>query len=84
MIARSPRAPALRRIASPDEFHLAFLAGCLAMAGNAASASEQVKSTLKKKPDFSVGRDYVPTLHYKREADLAHHRDALLKAGLPA
>jgi adenylate cyclase len=77
-------ADALSRIASPDEFHLAFLAACHAMAGDMARASEQAQATLKRKPDFSVARNYLPTLHYKRESDLAHHREALLKAGLPA
>ena len=44
----------------------------------------QAQEALKQKPDFSVRKDYLPTLHYQRESDLAHHRDALLKAGLPA
>jgi hypothetical protein len=35
-------------------------------------------------PGWRVDKDYLPLLHYKRESDLAHHRDALLKAGLPA
>jgi len=26
---------------------------------------------------------YLSLLHYKEARDLAHHRDALLKAGLP-
>jgi len=77
-------ADAVQRIAEPDEFHLAFLAACFAMADDAARASGQVQLVLRKKPAFSVQKDYVPTLHYKRESDLAHHRDALLKAGLPA
>jgi adenylate cyclase len=77
-------ADALSHIASPDEFHLAFLAACHAMAGDAARAAEQAQAVLKRKPDFSVTRNYLPTLHYKRESDLAHHREALLKAGLPA
>jgi adenylate cyclase len=77
-------AEALSRIASPDEFVHAFLAACHAMAGHPARAAEQVAAALKRKPGFSVTKDYLPTLHYKREDDLAHHRDALLKAGLPA
>jgi adenylate cyclase len=77
-------AEALSRIAAPDQFHLAFLAGCFAQAGETARAGAQVELALKKKPGFSVAKDYLPTLHYKREEDLAHHRDALLKAGLPA
>jgi len=52
--------------------------------GNRAAASEHAREVLKRKPDFSIDRDYVPTLHHKRESDLAHHRESLLKAGLPA
>jgi hypothetical protein len=54
------------------------------MVNDAARASEQAQLVLRKKPAFSVQKNYLPTLHYKREDDLAHHRDALLKAGLPA
>jgi adenylate cyclase len=77
-------AEAVSRLTSPDEFQLAFHAGCLAMAGDTPGARGKAGLVLKKKPDFSVRKDYLPTLHYKREEDLAHHRDALLKAGLPA
>ena len=77
-------AEAVQRIATPNEFHLAFLAACYAMTGDAARAAEHAQATLKCKPDFRVDRDYAPTLRYKRESDLAHHREALLKAGLPA
>jgi len=77
-------AEAVQRIATPDHFHLALLAACYAGMGNESAAGEQVREVLKRKPDFSVERDYLPTLHYKRESDLAHHRESLLKAGLPA
>ena len=77
-------AEAVQRIAAPDHFHLALLAGCFVQMGNEAAAGEQVREVLKRKPDFGVERDYLPTLHYKRESDLAHHRESLLKAGLPA
>jgi adenylate cyclase len=77
-------AEAVQRIAAPDQFHLALLAGCFAQMGNEAAAGEQVREVLKRKPDFGVERDYLPTLHYKRASDLAHHRESLLKAGLPA
>ena len=73
-------ADVLSRIASPDEFHLAFLGACHAMAGDTARATEQAQATLKRKPDFGVARNYLPTLHYRRPGDLDHHRDALLKA----
>ena len=77
-------ADALSRIEPPDAFQLALLAGCFACAGDAARAAECADWALRRKADFSVQKDYVPTLHYKYERDLAHHRDALLKAGLPA
>jgi adenylate cyclase len=77
-------AAAVQRIAEPDEFHLALLAGCFAAMGDAATAGEHAREVLKRKPGFRVDRDYVPTLHYQREGDLAHHRENLLKAGLPA
>jgi adenylate cyclase len=77
-------AEALARIDAPDAFHLAFLAACVAQAGDMASAGAHAQAALKRKPDFSVQKHYLPTLHYKHEADIAHHRDALLKAGLPA
>ena len=75
---------AVQHIATPDHFHLASLAACFAMLGDEAQARSRAAETLKRKPDFSVARDYVPTLHYKREVDLAHHRESLLRAGLPA
>ncbi len=77
-------AEAVQRIAAPDHFHLALLAACFAQMGDEAAAREQVREILKRKPGFSVRRDYLPTLHYKRESDLAHHRESLLKAGCPA
>jgi adenylate cyclase len=75
---------AVRRIAAPDHLHLALLAACFAQMGDTAAASEQVGEILKRKPDFNVERDCLPTLHYKNESDLAHHRESLLKAGIPA
>jgi hypothetical protein len=52
--------------------------------GNQAAAGEHAREVLKRMPGWRVDKDYLPTLHYKREADLAHHREAVLKAGLPA
>jgi adenylate cyclase len=75
---------ALQRIAAPDELQLALAAGCHAMLGDAAAAAREAGAVQKRKPGFSVERDCVPALHYTRESDLAHHREALLKAGLPA
>jgi adenylate cyclase len=75
---------AVQRIAAPDHFHLALLAACFAQMGDAAAASAQVREILRRKPGFSVERDCLPTLHYKRESDLAHYRESLRKAGIPA
>jgi adenylate cyclase len=75
---------ALQRITAPDELQQALAAGCYAMLGDAGSAARAAEAVRTRKPDFSVERDCVPTLHYRREGDLAHHREALLKAGLPA
>jgi adenylate cyclase len=75
---------AVQRIAAPDHFHLALLAACFAQMGDAAAADAQVREIQRRKPGFNIEHDVLPTLHYKRESDLAHHRESLLKAGLPA
>jgi adenylate cyclase len=75
---------AVQRVAAADHFHLASVAACFAMLGQETQARLSAAETLKRKPDFSVARDYLPALHYKHEPDFVHHRDALLKAGLPA
>ncbi len=73
---------AFRRISRPDKFHHAFLAACAAMQGEEQAAENHAKSVLAADPDFSVAA-YLDTLHYRLESDRAHHREALLKAGLP-
>ena len=75
---------AVQHVPTPDHFQLASIAACFAMLGDEAQTKASAARTLESKPDFSVAKDYLPTLHYKHAADLAHHRDALLKAGLPA
>jgi adenylate cyclase len=75
---------AVQRITGPDHFHLALLAASHAQLGNQAAAADCVREVLKRMPGFRVDKNYLPTLHYKRESDLAHHREALLKAELPA
>jgi adenylate cyclase len=75
---------AIQHIAAPDHVHHALLAASHAQIGNQAAAAEHSREVLKRMPDFRVNKDYLPVLHYKRESDLAHHREAALKAGLPA
>jgi len=74
---------AFKRITLPDHLHHAFLAACHAHSGDDGAAKEEARAVLKREPTFTVA-GYLATLHYKRDADLAHHREGLLKAGLPA
>jgi len=76
-------AEAFRRISMPDHLVHAFLAATYAQLGDAAAAAEHAREVLRLDPGFSI-EAYVATLHYRNEADLAHHREALAKAGLPA
>jgi adenylate cyclase len=71
------------RISKPDHTHHAFMAAASAEMGNMTSASAHAAEVLKLAPDFTIAT-YLGTLHYKHPADLDHHRDALVKAGLPA
>ncbi len=74
---------AFARISAPDHAHHAFLAAAFAQMGDATAAAAHAEQVLKRAPDFSVER-YLETLHYKHASDREHHREGLLKAGLPA
>jgi adenylate cyclase len=74
---------AFKHITAQDHTHHAFLAAAHAQIGNEAEANAQAGQVLARKPDFTV-KDYLSTVHYKRQEDLEHHRASLLKAGLPA
>jgi adenylate cyclase len=73
---------AFRHISKPDQFHHAFLAAAAAMAGDPAAAELHRKQVLAADAGFAVD-GYLATLHYKRVEDAEHHREALLRAGLP-
>ncbi len=73
---------AFRHIGAPDKFHHAFLAAALAMAGDPAGAELHRKQVLALDPDFAI-EAYLATLPYKRPEDTAHHREAMMRAGLP-
>jgi adenylate cyclase len=75
-------ADAFKHITTPDHTHHAFLAACYAQMDDADRAAVHAREVLRLAPDFTVG-EYLKILHYKQEADLAHHREGLLKAGLP-
>ena len=72
---------AFSRITSPDHTHHAFLAAAHAQIDDEKAAAAHARQVIGLQPEFSIGA-YLATLHYKRESDRAHHREALLKAGL--
>ena len=74
---------AFNHITEPGAAHLAFLAACHAQLEDDASARSYAEGVLQKDPAFTV-ESYLVTQHYKQDTDLANHRDALVKAGLPA
>jgi adenylate cyclase len=74
---------AFARISRPDHTHHAFLAATCAQMGDEVAARAHAEEVLSRQPDFSVDA-YLATLHYRHESDRAHHRECLLKAGLPA
>ena len=73
---------AFARISRPDHTHHAFMAAACAQMGDDAAAAAHAEEVLSRQPEFAVDA-YLATLHYKRENDRAHHREGLLKAGLP-
>ncbi|MCH7929588.1 MAG: tetratricopeptide repeat protein [Proteobacteria bacterium] len=76
-------ADAFKRITAPDFSHHAFLAASCAQMEDEAAAKAHAREVLKREPAFTV-ESYLGTLHYKQESDRDHHREGLLKAGLPA
>ena len=73
----------VQHITAPDALHHALIAACHAQLGNASAAAEHAAEVMKRVPGFSVREHCLPILHYRRESDLAHHRDSLRTAGLP-
>jgi adenylate cyclase len=73
---------AFSRISTPDYATHAFLAAASAQIGNNTAASAHGREVLNLQPAFTV-EAFLGTLHYKQESDRQHHRDGLLKAGLP-
>jgi adenylate cyclase len=73
---------AFSRITRPDHTHHAFLAAALAQMGDRTAAAAHAAQVVRREPEFCVER-YLATLHYAQEVDREHHREALLKGGLP-
>ncbi len=74
---------AIKHIGAPDQTYHAFLAACLARAGDPAAAREQAAAVMKLDPSFTI-QGTLATLHYRNEDDREHHRESLLAAGFPA
>jgi adenylate cyclase len=71
------------KIAKPDHTHHAFMAAASAQMGNSTAAAAHAREVTSREPTFSI-EEYLATLHYKLDSDREHHREGLLKAGLPA
>jgi adenylate cyclase len=73
----------LRHISAPDTLHHALFAACHAQLGHTLDAAARAAEVLRRVPDFTIREHCLPVLHYGRDSDLAHHCEALRKAGLP-
>ena len=73
---------ALKRVNRPDHMQHVLFAACYAELGNASVATLHVEEALKREPGLTA-TNYLALMHYKQAGDLAHHREAVLKAGLP-
>jgi adenylate cyclase len=73
---------AIGHVTRRDAAHHALLAAALAEIGDGTAASAHAQEVVKHEPRFTIGR-YLSTLHYRDEADRAHMRESLRKAGLP-
>jgi adenylate cyclase len=73
----------LRHISAPDTLHHALFAACHAQLGHTMDAAARAAEVIRRVPDFTTREHCLPMLHYGRESDLAHHCEALRRAGLP-
>jgi adenylate cyclase len=71
----------MQHVTAPNRLQQANIAATHALKGDAAAAGALMRQVLAQDPDFRIGKDFLPTVHYKKESDLEHHRDGLLKAG---
>lgn len=71
-----------RKLSNVDQIVHACLAAAMGAAGDIAGARRHGAEILRLEPEFTVSR-YLATLHYTLPDDVAHHREALLAAGLP-
>jgi adenylate cyclase len=62
---------------------LAIRAAALAQMGRASEAAEATGVLMSNYPTLNVDR-HLRNFHWKRPEDIAHYREGLLKAGVPA
>jgi len=74
---------ALGHLSAADAPTRALIAACHAQLGNGAEASAQMREVLTRDPAYDW-RACAASLHYRDASDLEHHREAVIKAGLPA
>jgi adenylate cyclase len=72
---------AFMRLSATDPVHHAFLAASYGCLGDKTAASAHVARIRALDPNFDLDT-YLATLHFKEVADLQHHREGLLKAGI--
>ncbi len=72
---------AFMHLSATDYTHHAFLTAAYAWLGDKTAASAHVARIHALNPDFDL-ETYLSTLHYKDSADLQHHREGVLKAGV--
>ncbi len=74
---------AFRHVNQPDVGINAALAAAYAYLGDDNRAERHREAVQRQDPGFTI-EAHLGTLHYMHEADRDHHRQSLLKAGLPA
>jgi len=72
---------AFMHLSATDHIHHAFLAAAYAWLGDNTAALAHVARIHALDPEFEL-ETYLATLHYRQDADLQHHREGLLKAGI--
>ncbi len=73
---------AFRHMDPMDAFQHACVAACHAYMDDETAAASHARAVLECEPDFTV-EAHMSTQHYFRDEDRAHHREGLLRAGLP-
>ena len=73
---------AYKHIGTRNHLVWASMAACAARLGDDECAKHYVEEAVKQVPDLTISL-YEASLQYKHVADLEHHRESLVMAGLP-